>query len=383
MGHLDWYDILGLFGAAFLLSFILVPLSGRLAHRVSGIDRCEARKIHCTDTPRLGGIAIFAASLAPLLIILPCDRSTLALFAGAMLALLVGIIDDLCTLSPAPKFMGQLLAATVGVMGMGGDRFTLKALQITDQTVGGRWSVIITIIAVVGIMNAINFLDGLDALAGGVSTVVLFGISLLALHSANDWVLVIVVSLTGGVVGFLRYNWHPAKVFMGDSGSLLLGYLMAMLSCTVVSGSNGAISPILFLVMLGVPVVDALVVTVRRLLQGGRFWRADTMHIHHQLLRCGFSHEEVTLILVGITILLVMFVMGNRYQASAPMLSFVLVIFVFGYLVLQHMVTSRAIQTTSYHHTLPINDSSFLYSHGIGEKLIDIVIFVSLLTAFC
>lgn len=290
-----------IFITALLASLVLIPPVSRLAFKVGGMDRPDSRKVHSAATPRLGGIAIFFAFLVPLLLYCDLSQRLSGILAGALIAFLVGLADDLFDIAPRQKLAGQMLAATA-VVTLGevrltslGDPLGLGGIEL------GMLSVPFSIFAIVGVMNAINLIDGLDGLAGGISSIACVVLGAICWKTGNLALLCVITSLLGATVGFLNYNTYPARIFLGDSGSLLLGYLMGVCSILLVSGGDGRVSPCVPLIVLAVPILDTIVVMVNRLRKGSKLFSADKSHIHHRLLDLGLGHKGTVIVAYGLT----------------------------------------------------------------------------------
>lgn len=293
-----------IFITSLMTAVIMIPSVSKLAIRIGGIDKPDERKVHCTETPRLGGIAIFCAFLFSALFFIDIDRQIKAFLAGAVVIFLTGLADDLTGLSPRNKLIGEVIAASVVIFSGGISMTTLGNPLGLGEIQLGIFAIPFTIFAVVGVMNAINLIDGLDGLAGGTSAVACLAFGVLAWNTGNSSLLALVVALLGAIVGFLRYNTYPARIFMGDSGSLFLGYCMAFFSVMLLNKSGGGVSPVAPLMILGVPILDTLVVMVRRKMNGVRISSPDKTHIHHLLLDLGFGHRFSVLLVYGLSYLL-------------------------------------------------------------------------------
>lgn len=292
-----------IFLVAMFASLVLVPPVSRLAVKIGGIDRADERKVHSQETPRLGGVAIFFAFLLAVLLFVDVDREIKGFLIGAIIIFLTGLADDLRNLSPTGKFMGEFLAALacVGISRISidslGNLFGFGEIELHF------FAVPFTVFAVVGVMNAINLIDGLDGLAGGVSTIACLAFSVLSFKCGNEQLLPMTMALMGAIMGFLRYNTYPARIFMGDSGSLLLGYCLAFFSILLVNSSDIHLSPMVPVVILGVPIFDALVVMVNRFRKGYRVFSPDRTHIHHRLLDLGVGHKLTVILVYGVSYL--------------------------------------------------------------------------------
>jgi len=290
-----------IFLVSLLTSLVLTPPISKLAVRIGGVDRPDGRKVHTTEIPRLGGIAIFCAFMLAIILFCDVERQTRGLLSGAIVIFITGLIDDLIGLTPRQKLIGEVMAASTGVIAGNivlsslGNLFGMGEVQL------GLLAIPFTIFAIVGVMNAINLIDGLDGLAGGVSAIVCMVFGIIAFKTGNLLVLSITAALLGAIFGFLKYNTFPATIFMGDSGSLLLGYCMGFLSIMLVIQGNGSISPVTPLIALGVPVLDTLVVMVNRFKRRENMFLPDKTHIHHRLMNMGFGHRFTVIIVIGLT----------------------------------------------------------------------------------
>lgn len=304
-----------------LICTILVPFVAQLSVRFGGLDRPDERKIHLRATPRLGGIAIFCSLLFTIIFYCDINPQIKGLLAGAIIIFLTGLADDLANLSPRQKFAGEFLAAGLAVF-IGdicvrqlGNPFGLGVIEL------GPLAVPFTLLGIVGLINAINLLDGLDGLAGGVCAISCVTFAIISFISGNTLLLSLNVALLGTLLGFLRYNHHPAIIFMGDSGSLLLGYCMGVFSVMLATGGARPVSPYIPLLVLGVPILDTLVVMVNRKRAGKRLFLPDKTHLHHRLLDLGFRHRATVLIVFGLEYLTsIIAVTGLRLNDSSLLL---------------------------------------------------------------
>lgn len=289
-----------LFATAFVLSLGLTPLSMRLAVSLGAIDHPDGRRVHVTPVPRLGGMAIALALLVALLVFMPMDRVLMAFILGAFVAWGTGLVDDLNDISPWLKLMGEIAAAWLflGLSGASLENFG-DFLGIGDIRFG-PWALIVNIFCMVGLMNAINLIDGMDGLAGGLAVVASLFLGLLALWEGHALALAIDLALLASVLGFLPHNMHPARVFMGDSGSLLLGFgLSALCPLLAQGGSSGMVAaPITIAMIMALPILDTLAVMARRLWRGKSPFRPDRSHLHHRLLALGFGQRAALPILL-------------------------------------------------------------------------------------
>lgn len=294
---------------AFILGLFIVPLVITFSEKKGLMDQPNARKIHSHPTPRLGGISIWVCTVLSFfaLIILSYypHRSLLSgLLLGSSLMFLLGLVDDVYGLSAKFKFVIQISIATI-VFCLG---VKINAVYIPffgPVDLHPLMSYFITIGWITGISNAVNFIDGVDGLAGSVVTIssVTLGLIALALVPSDIVISLVAFILAGSMLGFLTYNFHPAKIFMGDSGSLFAGFLLATLSVmySMKSVDCKMYVPIL---VLAVPIVDITFSSLRRILKGTSPFVADAEHIHHKLLNLGLSQNKAVLVLVAFSILM-------------------------------------------------------------------------------
>jgi len=285
---------------AALLCTLMIPFIVRMSVRSGVLDKPDERKIHTIAVPRLGGIAIFSSLLFSVIYFSDINQQIKGFLAGAVIIFLTGLADDLANLSPRQKFAGEFLAAGLAVVMGGitvrhlGNPFGMGIIEL------GPLAIPFTVIGIVGLINAINLLDGLDGLAGGVCIIACVTFAIISFISGNPVLLVLSVALLGALLGFLRYNHHPAIIFMGDSGSLLLGYCMGVFSVLLATGGDIPVSPYIPLMILSVPILDTLVVMLNRRRAGKPLFSPDKTHLHHRLLELGFRHRATVLIVFGL-----------------------------------------------------------------------------------
>jgi UDP-GlcNAc:undecaprenyl-phosphate GlcNAc-1-phosphate transferase len=282
------------FISALFVTMVLVPPLMRLAAPMRLLDVPDARKIHTELVPRCGGLAIASGILLPILMWLPKDGAMTAVLSGALVVFLFGLWDDIKDLDYRIKLTGQILALGIAING----GVVLEHYPFAGLDPVSVWLAYpATALIVLGVTNAINLTDGLDGLAAGCTLLTLAMIAFLAYQAGNDPVLLLSITVMGGILGFLRYNTHPAIVFLGDAGSQFLGFITAALTIFLVERVNQALSPALPLLLLGLPILDTLWVVTLRLAKGRSPFRPDRQHIHHQLLDLGFrQYEAVSLI---------------------------------------------------------------------------------------
>jgi UDP-GlcNAc:undecaprenyl-phosphate GlcNAc-1-phosphate transferase len=282
-----------LFSSFLIATFVtmaLIPPLMRAATRLGFVDRPGPRKLHGAAVPRIGGVAMATGAVLPLVIWLPFDHRIAAVLLGIALIVAFGAWDDRRDLDYRTKFIAQLIA--VGVVIAFGD-VTIRFMPfISDGPLPDIVAIPLTVIALLGITNAINLADGLDGLAGGTMLLSVGAIGILAYAIGNHDIALIAAALIGSILGFLRFNTHPARVFMGDSGSQFLGLTAGILAISLTQTSGGTLSPALPLLLLGLPILDTLLVMGQRICQGRSPFSADCNHVHHKLLSLGFDHYE-------------------------------------------------------------------------------------------
>lgn len=305
-------DALYAFLVALAAAALLTPFVARLAVRVGAVDEPRERGLAARSTPLLGGLAILAGAFVAALIWLPVDQQTTGILLGAALIALVGAADDVRELSPGVKFAGQVVAALIPVLaGVRVEHVTLPFLGALDfgPLLGGT----LTVMGLVGLMNVVNFSDGVDGLAAGVCAISAVAFSVIAFDLGRTEAGVLAAIVAGAALGFLIHNFHPASVFMGDCGALLLGFL---LGCTAVQGSlktNALIALVGPLAILAVPFLDTSFVIARRLKYRRAPWSADAHHFHHRMARIGFSQRRTVLYLYAWTFMLAGLAVALRF----------------------------------------------------------------------
>ena len=294
------------FVVAFAFSFAATPIAYRLAFKIGAVDvPKDSRRMHKKPTPRIGGVAIVFGFLVAICCFGRMTRELTAILVGAAIIFVMGIVDDCKNLDAKLKFLIQIVAALVVMIG-GNIRITVftnpNIFSDNPYLVLPWWlSGFATIIWIVFITNAVNFIDGLDGLAAGVSAIMSVSLVFIALRVGEYWVAVVGLALMGACFGFLPFNFNPAKIFMGDSGSTFLGFILASLSIQGVFKSYAIISFAVPLLILGLPLFDAMFAMIRRIYHGKSPMSADRGHLHHRLIDMGFSQKQTVFILYAIS----------------------------------------------------------------------------------
>ena len=291
---------------------LLTPAVGGMARLLGAVDAPGGRRLNRSPVPRLGGLALFLGIFVPALAFLPFGRDTRGLLLGAAVAVTVGAIDDFRGLRWFEKLAGQLLAASIPVgFGVWVDRFTFPVIGV--HALPGWVGMPLTVIWIVAIMNMVNFLDGLDGLAAGVAAIAGLTFAVIALSLAKPDAAILSAIVFGACVGFLRHNFYPARIFMGDSGALLLGFVLAAISVQGLLKTAATVALFFPLLVLAVPIVDTTFVVARRLKHGEKVFEADQAHLHHRFLRRGFSEPRAALTIWGWCVSLAAAALATRF----------------------------------------------------------------------
>ena len=309
---------------AMALSMAIIPLMMRLAPKIGMIDEPDPRKVHTAPIPRVGGLGIVIGALVPMILWLPLTDLSTSIFIGSFILLVFGTWDDITELGHYVKFVGQIAAACLVVYY--GDLYVSHFPMYTYQTIPESIGRPFTVIAIVGMINAINHSDGLDGLAGGESLISLSVIAYLAFIFNSDLMLVISAATIGGIFGFLRFNSHPARVFMGDAGSQFLGFVLAVLVIILTQQVNSVLSPAIAILLLGLPVVDILAVFFLRAKHKMNLFKATRNHVHHRLLDIGFLHYESVMFIYTVQFVLVISAVFLMYENDLMVLLFYLAV---------------------------------------------------------
>ncbi|NWH03697.1 glycosyltransferase family 4 protein [Desulfobacter latus] len=272
----------------------LVPIFKRMAFRMHLVDEPDARKVHLLPMPRSGGISMAIGAFLPVLIWVPMDNMVRAIHLGCAIIVIFGIIDDIRTLKYSQKLMAQIAASLVVMLYGGVGICSLGEMLPDGMDLPQLISFPLTLVFIVGVTNAINLSDGLDGLAGGISMLSFVAIGFFAFRVDNMTIAVMSVAVAGAILGFLRYNTHPAVVFMGDTGSQMLGFLCVVFTL-VLTQANTPYSQITPLFLIGFPILDTLTVMVERIAKGGSPFKPDKNHFHHRLMKLGLYHSEAVL----------------------------------------------------------------------------------------
>ncbi|MFZ1099132.1 MAG: MraY family glycosyltransferase [Steroidobacteraceae bacterium] len=301
------------FALAMAVSMLVTPVVRRFAPRLGLVDMPDPRKVHTVPIPRVGGWGIALGTLLPLLLVFRPDPLLQSFFIGCLTLFAFGVWDDARSIGHWTKFLGQLLA--VGTVVYYGDLWVSR-IPFVDGAIPAALGKPFTVFALIGVVNAINHSDGLDGLAGGESILSLTALAILGYLSDSALILSISLATIGGLFGFLRYNSHPAYVFMGDCGSQVLGFTLGFLVVYLTQQANSDVSAALPLLILGVPVADILSVLYQRIRGRMNWFKATRNHVHHRLMQLGFDHYETVVIIYSMQAALVVSAVLARYQSD-------------------------------------------------------------------
>ena len=297
MASQDIWTVLLALGLAAAVSLAATPLVKALSVKVGAVDvPKDGRRMHDHPIPRMGGLAIFLGFMTAMLLFVPLNTEKQGMLLGAVIIVVLGMLDDKYALPAKPKFLVQIIAALIAVMA--GNRIDVLSNPniFSPNPVWqlGWWAYPVTVVWIVAITNAVNLIDGLDGLACGVSTISAATMLIIALRFRESEldVAIMMAALVGACIGFLPYNFNPAKIFMGDTGSTFLGFIMATVSVTGMFKQYTIISFVVPFLMLGLPIFDVCFAVVRRVSHGQSPMKPDRGHVHHRLIDMGFSQKQ-------------------------------------------------------------------------------------------
>ncbi len=289
------------FVIALIVTYICTPLVRTLAVKIGAIDAPDARKVHQVSIPRLGGLAIYIGYMVSLLYSVKDISSVKGLLIGSVILVAVGIWDDVKQIGPKTKLLGQIVAALMLPIFDNAIHF----ISIGDHMLYLEYlSIPLTVFWIVGFTNIVNLIDGLDGLAAGISLIACIAICIVTLQMGQVDLACITLALAGAACGFLRYNFNPAKIFMGDTGSMLLGYTMAAISVMGSVKTAATVGLVVPVIVLGLPILDTLFAIVRRRINGRPVFQPDKGHLHHRLLAMGLTQKQAVLLMYAITAVL-------------------------------------------------------------------------------
>jgi UDP-GlcNAc:undecaprenyl-phosphate GlcNAc-1-phosphate transferase len=323
-GRPDGIFALYAFLLAAVLAWTLVPVAERVAWKIGAIDEPNERSLHTTPTPKLGGLAILVGILVSGALFMPVGPETRGILAGAAAIAALGVVDDVFVLPALPKLLGQIVAASIAVFnGVRLTAFTLPFLGGVDPASVDLFSLpmigqvdlgeLLAIFGIVAAINVINFIDGVDGLAAGVCVISAVTLSVIALSLDRETAAVLAALTAGAALGFLRHGFPPASSFMGDTGSNLLGYMLAVIAIQGALKTNAVVALFFPLIVLAVPILDTGFVVAKRVKYRTPIYRADRWHFHHRMANMGFSQRRTLAYLYGWTAVMATLALALRF----------------------------------------------------------------------
>lgn len=319
---------------AFFITFALTPLTKKVAVYIGAIDKPNERKIHQGIIPRLGGVPIYFGFMLTMIIFADMTSQMVGILIGGTIIMIFGVLDDVKELSPKVKILGQVLAAIVLIS------FGVKVDFVSNPFGGDKiplylFSIPITIIWIVGIVNALNLIDGLDGLASGIAIIAAVVLAITSWLTGLHTILV-ALCLAASTLGFLKYNFNPAQIFLGDSGSMFLGFNLGAFAIVGLTKSAALVSIFIPILILGIPISDTFVAIIRRYINRQPIFKADKGHIHHQLIALGLSQKQAVLIIYAISAFFGMAAFAlTKINKTQALIIFIAVIIIVGITVLK------------------------------------------------
>ncbi len=319
------------FFIALIVSYAVTPGVKKLAIKIGAIDKPDERKVHTHVIPRLGGLAIYIGFMAAVLYSMPVFSEFFGFLLGAAAIVLLGIWDDIRNIPARVKLAGQIIAAAIPVA------YGVQIEWVTNPfgtiLIIPEWlAVPVTVFWIVGFTNTVNLIDGLDGLAAGVSVIASISMFFMAVSMNQYLPAMILVAMSGAALGFLQYNFNPAKIFMGDTGSMLLGYTMAVVAVLGLVKTAATVALIVPIIALGVPIMDTLFAIIRRKMSGVPVFQPDKGHLHHRLLALGMTQKQAVLSMYMVSVLLgfvAVFVANVGYKTGIVTIAAVLAVCIY------------------------------------------------------
>ncbi len=316
---------------ALVVSYLLTPGVKKVAIKVGAVDRPNARKVHTHVIPRLGGLAIYIGFMAAVLFCVPLHHELIGMLLGCTAIVAIGIWDDICNIPVRVKLVGQIAAACIPVA------FGIQIEWLTNPfgdilVLPEVIAIPVTIFWIIGFTNTVNLIDGLDGLAAGVAFIASISMFLLAVNLNQFLPALIIVSMAGAALGFLQYNFNPAKIFMGDTGSMLLGYTLAVSAVLGLVKTAATVALVVPIIALGLPILDTTFAIIRRRMSGVPIFQPDKGHLHHRLLALGMTQKQAVLIMYFVSMMLgivALFVANVSYQTGIVTVLVVLAVIIY------------------------------------------------------
>ncbi|MEJ2472199.1 MAG: MraY family glycosyltransferase, partial [Desulfuromonadales bacterium] len=339
---MDLLEFFFTFTIALFTSLLVVPFLRKWALDQGTVDMPEERKVHYKVMPRLGGIAIFLSFLLASIVFIPINPMMRGLLAGGVIVFITGLVDDLVELSAKRKFAGEIAACLTTII--------LGKLWLTNLgNLFGFGDIILpawigipfTVFAVVGVINAINLIDGLDGLAGGLSVLSLSAFLILGWLEGDPQTMFISAGLIGSLLGFLKYNFYPARIFMGDAGSLTVGFILGFLAVWVTQQPQATTSPMVPILVLALPLIDTIWVMGRRAISKTNPFMPDRTHLHHKFLDLGIRHRLTVLLIYFLSLFWICSALIMRKHPEYQLLLFLVITALLFYLTLKYLTKNK------------------------------------------
>ena len=319
------------FVIALVVSYALTPSVKKLAIKIGAVDRPNARKVHTHVIPRLGGLAIYIVFMAAVLFCVPLQHELVGMLLGCTAIVAVGIWDDICNIPAKVKLVGQILAACIPIA------FGIQIEWLTNPfgdiiVLPELIAIPVTIFWIIGFTNTVNLIDGLDGLAAGVAFIASISMFLLAYNLNQFLPALVIVSMAGAALGFLQYNFNPAKIFMGDTGSMLLGYTLSVAAVLGLVKTAATVALVVPIIALGLPILDTTFAIIRRKMSGVPIFQPDKGHLHHRLLALGMTQKQAVLIMYFVSMILgivALFVANVSYKTGIVTVLVVLAVIIY------------------------------------------------------
>lgn len=330
----NWLLYIAAFACAFAITLVTTPFAKWLSIKWGAIDYPKDRGVHKKPMPRMGGVAIVLGFILTVLMVYHFDKSMnpkqfLGFLAGALLIAALGMVDDRKNLPAKLKFCVQILAALIVIFSGTQIQVVLWPVTTTLQ----KCSIPITLFWIVGVTNAVNLIDGLDGLAAGVTSIAALSLMVLCIMTGSTTAVVLTAALAGACLGFLPRNFNPAEIFMGDTGSTFLGFVLAVTSILGVFKGYALLALIVSVLCMGLPVFDTIFAMLRRMAKHQPIMQADRGHLHHKLIDKGFTQREAVLILYGISLFLGLLAIFISFKNSGTVVVVILTIIVLSFII--------------------------------------------------
>jgi UDP-GlcNAc:undecaprenyl-phosphate GlcNAc-1-phosphate transferase len=345
------------FGVPLCVTLFVLPRFAHIATELGLVDMPGRRKVHQTPKPLVGGLAMSLGVAFGCLLFVPLNMisglaggSMRGFYAASMLLVVIGFFDDFREVNHRLKFAAQIIAALLIVYFSRVSLVTFGNLLNIGTIDFPAFGALMTVLGTVGVINAINMIDGVDGLAGGVSLVVFSAFSFLSYLDGHRDLMLICISLCGALIAFLRYNWHPSKLFMGDAGSLFLGLSASFISIAITQEPHSMVKPVAPLLVLAVPIADTLTVMTRRVMKGRSPFFADKTHLHHALMKYGYTKRQTASIIIAMTAAFSLLAIAgtvldiSEHYLFSVFLLYFFACFVFSFFAKKIILSSRATQ---------------------------------------